>query len=315
MAKDVNTVLATEPQHLGGLAALDREQLRTYGTGISTHETANLGGSMAVLVVSVPQGAPPSWAPTTIGAVDEIFNQAFWTYYGRPSAAHPDWTDPNFWSQRLRNFHVLPELAAAAAIELKVADNPSPLHYAVIQRLTGSDPDAAGPRLLELFYLLRSKNHLREVAVPGIDGYHGLVLDLADETVTIESRDPDAERDQLFGHGRVWVRRFDAFCDLMLYDGRPMGAAAASAYSVPEARLIEWRALAIDRKLAKVQRAAFLAWSEATKDECTSDEEEMLRLLDEDATLMAAGVAGADWKRAVTTIIKTGTEQRRARAK
>jgi hypothetical protein len=231
-------------------------------------------------------------------------------------AAGPQAERAGFMSQRTWNFHILPEAAAAAAIELqdRVVE---PLHPLVVARLLGSDPDSGGPSLLELFYTLRSRDLLVAVreGQDSADARTVWRLCFSEPAVLpVDQNDP-------FGPGRPTINAFDAFSDFMLSRAERLvlGTLSEDARTtqLPHGARIhaeDWSRLG-PVEVGELQQAIVDLWYR--KADLDAEHDRIVQLARVDAERMVTatgrGVApriGVDWRRAVEAVAKAGKSKR-----
>lgn len=302
----------------GSLVKSVREELQGYmGADGRPLVVPELGASLALLSVWVPEAGAVPWSPTSIMATREG-RRAHDAYFGLA----PEAGLPGFISQRARNFQILPELAAAAAIELSQAPA-VPLRPCVVSRLLGSHPEAKGPALLELFYLLRADGAIQQQisgdAISPRDqweiGGAGPAIPLIDQAVLAGAVPETSE----FGTGRRIVNVFDAFHEFMLYDGAPTGGmiGLSGKFLNPDDATVPWtRWAALDNAdLARRQRATIERWWQVeSRAAADRDLGAMLELLDQDVAAMDGAEAAEDWRRAVDHVLRRGCQKRCALA-
>ena len=214
---------------LGILAALNTSLQNTNLDRLKAREIAqyartakvvsSLGEQIVFLDLWADDGGRP-WAPWVISNAVEA-KSAHDTYYGLTDA-------PDSATAKGNCFTVLPELLAATKLEL--GGLTKPLEPAVTARLLGSDLDQDGPTYAELFYLLRARNQLvfeRE----GNRENAKIVVNLkvgAGDSLPLAEFPVSGVTDSRFGRGRERIVAFDAFCEFMRFDGRPIEADAAA---------------------------------------------------------------------------------------
>ncbi len=268
-----------------------------------------LGASIALLSLWAPDESTFGWSPTSIMDTDEG-HRAHDTYYGATPAAKESGST----RQSVRNFHILPELSAAAAIECAVA-TPEPLVPSVTARLLGSHPDSQGPTLLELFYLLRTDETITSSTDRDpVDPLQTWSIQHGGQSIRLIRQsvlDSSAQND-VFGGGRGFVNAFDAFQDFMLYDGVPGGLQknlGKFAVSVgAEAMSKEWEDVA---ELARMQTSLVQRWGTFDRRRSADDEYAAMRaLLRDDVDEMGRAKAARDWLRAVDFVLAAGHQRR-----
>lgn len=277
-----------------------------------------LGASIALLSLWAPSVSDCPWAPNSIMATQEA-HRAHDTYYG----VSRDARSPGFIGASQRNFHILPELSAAAAIE---ADGYplQPLLPCVAARLLGSHPHEEGPTILELFYLLRVDEVIGEqVSRDRVSSRRssweirsgGAALPLIERPLLAGT----SAQDNAFGPGLRVVNAFDAFHDFMLFEGAMAGGLIRQQWQVVEfsgAELpLEAWARHGNAELANLQRQFVERWWEVgSRDVADLEHEAMLQLLRQDVDLMDSADASRDWQRAVEFVLRSGNKRRRALA-
>ena len=316
---EVQALVVQSMQGEGGtLAASVRNEFKDYmGPGQLPLVVPELGASIALLSLWVPDGDAFAWSPTSIMATPEG-QRAHDAYYGLALEAKAQ----GFIGQKERNFHILPELSAAAEIEVNQGTAKA-LRACVVARLLGSHPKVSGPTLIELFYLLRADDTIRQR--PGGDPIkprelwevrcEGQAVPLIEQPALAGAVGEASE----FGGGRRIVNAFDAFHEFMLYDGAPAGAMAADLgkFVEPGAGTVQWAQWAeVDKAmLASVQRALVTRWWRVeSRETADSEYQAMRRLLDQDIAAMDQAEAAEDWNRAVDYVLGRGSEKRRALA-
>ncbi len=277
-----------------------------------------LGASIALLSLWAPSVSDCPWAPNSIMATQEA-HRAHDTYYGVSREAR----SPGFIGANQRNFHILPELSAAASIE---ADGYplQPLLPCVVARLLGSHPHEEGPTILELFYLLRVDEVIGEqVSRDRVSSRRssweirrgGGSLPLIERPLLAGT----SALDNAFGPGLRVVNAFDAFHDFMLFEGAMAGGLIRQKWQVvefsgAELPLEAWARLG-NAELANLQHQFVERWWEVgSRDAADNDHEAMLQLLHQDVELMDNADASRDWKRAVEFVLRSGHKRRRALA-
>ena len=277
-----------------------------------------LGASIALLSLWAPSVSDCPWAPNSIMGTQEA-HRAHDTYYG----VSRDARSPGFIGASQRNFHILPELSAAAAIE---ADGYplQPLLPCVAARLLGSHPHEEGPTILELFYLLRVDEVIGEqVSRERVSSRRssweirsgGAALPLIERPLLAGT----SAQDNAFGPGLRVVNAFDAFHDFMLFEGAMAGGLIRQQWQVVEfigAELpLEAWARHGNAELANLQRQFVERWWEVgSRDVADLEHEAMLQLLRQDVDLMDSADASRDWQRAVEFVLRSGNKRRRALA-
>jgi hypothetical protein len=138
-------------------------------------------------------------------------------------------------------FHVIPELATAAHLEV-ASGATTPFSRAIVQRLRGCDPRLPGPTAIDLFYLARVAGAF--VAHGGNPTGGGAVQEMWIEVEGLPGGIKLLERSMAatvagdpFGAARPDVSLFDAFADFMAYDGSALDANAVTNLSGMGARL------------------------------------------------------------------------------
>ena len=303
----------------GTLAQSVRDELSEYmGDFKQPQVVPELGASIALLSLWAPSVSDCPWAPNSIMATQEA-HRAHDTYYGVSKDAR--W--PGFIGASQRNFHILPELSAAAAIE---ADGYplQPLLPSVVARLLGSHPHEEGPTILELFYLLRVDEVIgeqvsRDRAISRRSSWEirrgGAVLPLIERPLLAGT----SAQDNAFGPGLRVVNAFDAFHDFMLFEGAMAGGLIRQRWQVvefsgAELPLEAWARLG-NAELANLQRHFVERWWEVgSRDAADHEHEAMLQLLRQDVDLMDSADASRDWQRAVEFVLRSGHKRRRALA-
>lgn len=241
--------------------------------------------------------------------------------------------DRFFLSQRIWNFHILPELAAAAAIEMS-SSRISPLHPLVVSRLLGSDPDSGGPTLLELFYLLRhygflgfdlegegaTRRRVFRLRLPGFDP----VRLYSEQVIQPSDSDDPFVGDGARGEGRRVVNGFDAFADFMLYSGDympnpagqdsrfvglPGAGAPGAARDGVALHVAEWNDLG-ERVLGRMQGAVIDFWYRPDNPDTIEAERSAVAAIGADDASAMPTTIGEDWKRAVEVIAEAGARKR-----
>lgn len=278
-----------------------------------------IGQSIMALSIWVPN-PETIWAGDQIGGTPEG-SRAMRTFYGLVLEAKED----AFQCQRTRNFHILPELAAASAIELG-SNIIRPLHPVVISRLLGSDPDVAGPTMIELFYLLRSRGYLTWQTVVDEktarqDRVYELKLhDRAPIPLLSHPQMQVPEPGDPFGASRWIINWFDAFHDFLLYDGHPL--AYKPDGTLDDSRFVQivgnttlqvesWARLG-RVSLGDAQRAIVQEWRRVgLKGQIDVECEGMRKQAEDDANAMGGGLVSQDWIRMTEYVIRTGCEKRR----
>ena len=303
----------------GELARPVREELREYmeprGQPLVVPE---LGSSIALLSLWTPQVGDFLWSPNSIMGTPEG-QRAHDTYYGVATGAQA----PGFIHASDRNFQILPEISAAAAIE--ASGNPiRPLLSCVTARLLGSHPHEDGPTILEIFYLLRVDGVIREQLGEGpssrrsnweID-WDGSSIPLIEQPTLAGA----AEQSDGFGVGQRVVNTFDAFQEFMLLDGQVKTGLIREDFKVvefaSETRLsIDAWGRIDDAELAGLQRAFVERWwNVENRDTADAELEEMLAVLARDVALMDQAPAAVDWERAVEYVLRMGHGKRRGLA-
>ena len=299
----------------GTLANSIRNELRDYmspdGGPLVVPE---LGASIALLSIWVPDGDARPWAPTTIMATHEG-ERSHDTYYGlTPNAGLP-----GFIGGAKRSFHILPEVSAAAAIET-AQDPATPLRTCVVARLLGSHPEIKGPTILELFYLLRADGAIRPAAKSSTNSIelkqawemqrNGHRIPLLEQPVLIGGSGDGDE----FGGGRRIVNLFDAFHEFILYDGARGGAILPTPGLNTE--LAGGATVSRDawsrNNIAVLQGDLIQRWWTCVSPAAVDDEHEFMdEILAEDVAAMEPGEAAADWERAVRHVLQRGRLKRR----
>ena len=303
----------------GTLARSVRNELQGYmGSGEQPLVVPELGASIALLSIWVPDVGAYPWSPTSITATPEG-QRAHDTYYG----ATPGARAPGFMGANERNFQILPEVSAAVAIE--AGGNPlRPLLPCVVARLLGSHPHEEGPTILELFYLLRAGRTIYEqVSSKRINRRSnweirgdGRSLPLIERPILAGT----SGQDDGFGAGLRVVNAFDAFHELMLLDGAPSTGLITEQWQVVEfsgetALPLDRWARVDDAALAGLQRSFVEPWWEVeSRDAADRDYEAMLELLRQDVDMMDHAAASSDWHRAVDFVLRSGHKRRRALA-
>ena len=284
------------------LAPAVSSDLASYGEG---QVVGSLGEQIVFLDIWADSEGQ-SWAPHVISNA-LVAKDALKTYYG-VTGAEPETTAVG------TCFTVLPELLAATRIEL--GGQVVPLAPVVIARLLGSDFAFQGPTYAEMFYLLRSRGHLRfERRGAGPEAKTVVEIDLDGDNLRIVELPPGTVPDErFFGDGRGRVVAFDAFCDFMRFDGKPKIADGAARASYDGTTLLDSDWAADPRRVARLQRAIVLQWY---KGDIEADCEAMLRVLKEDVDMMNAGgdegrAARESWERAMRRLI-AGEERRQIR--
>jgi hypothetical protein len=245
------------------------------------------------------------------------------SYYGVGQQAN----DKGNFNQKNWNFHILPEAAAAADIELREGmvgagtRMKQSIHPAVTSRLLGNDPASAGPTLLELYYLVKSRGSLVvevDRAQPQ-DRERRSLLKIGDlpplEILArpLISNDPGND---VFGRGRDTVDEYDAFAQFMTFDGDmsipPQGAVRFPLFvGGVELPVIEWNRYS---KLKDLQDAVVELWYSATDESVIKhDIDEMWAAAQKDAADMPRALANQtaspspeDWLRVVRVLINRG---------
>ena len=277
-----------------------------------------LGASIALLSIWVPDIGAHAWSPTSIMATHEG-QRAYGSYYG----AGPGAKAPGSFSAETRNFHILPELSAAAVIEAE--SNPlQPLLPCVVARLLGSHPREEGPTLLELFYLLRSVGVIREeVSSDRINRRSSWEIRWDGPSVPLIERPILAGiggKDDGFGAGLRVVNAFDAFHEFMLLGGPFKSGLIREPWQVVEfsgnaALPLDRWARIDDAELAGMQRGLVERWwAVENRDAADRDYENMRELLGSDVSVMDHAAASEDWRRAVEFVLRSGHQRRRALA-
>ncbi|MCY3749056.1 MAG: hypothetical protein OXG64_07155 [Chloroflexi bacterium] len=303
----------------GELAPTVREELLEYmGPDQRPLIVQELGASIALLSLWVPDVGRYPWSPTSIMDTHEG-QRAHDTYYGVASGAQA----PGFIDASERNFHILPEISAAAAIETSEVPY-TPLRPCVTARLLGSHPHEEGPTILELFYLLRVHEVIQEQFGTGPVNrrndweirWDGGSIALIEQPALVGASGASSG----FGPGQRVVNAFDAFQEFMLLEG-PL----ATGLIKEEHRVVEFSGetqLPTDQwskvagpDLANLQRAFVARWWEVeSRDTADREFEAMLALLRKDLDVMDQAPAAKDWQRAVESVLRSGNEQRRALA-
>ncbi len=305
----------------GTLTMSVRAELQAYlGADGLPLVAPELGATIALLSLWVPDTGEHGWAPNGVMDTNEG-RRAHDTYYGVAEESKL----AGFISQRERNFNVMPELSAAAAVELG-SGRPSPLRLCVAARLLGSHPETPGPTLFELFYLLRADGAIRRQSSTGADAIspqeswavelEGRPIPLLEQPVLLGTVGGADE----FGGGRRIVNAFDALHDFMLYDGAPAGAmikAQGEFVTLADGAAVERNAwAAIDKSaLAALQEALVRRWWKAeSRDAVDAEHARMREILADDVTAMDGAAAAADWGRTVAHVLDRGREKRRTLA-
>ena len=276
-----------------------------------------LGASIALLSLWVPDVSDQSWSPTSIMATHEG-HRAHDTYY----SATPEARSEGFIGQQARNFQIIPELSAAAAIES--ARYPiRPLLPCVSARLLGSHPKQKGPTILELFYLLRADGSLNRASSDDPINrreyweilYPSLQIPIIDQPILVGA----SGSSDSFGGGRRIINAFDAFQDFMLYDGTLPNVLIKESWLFVEPvdatlKSNEWAATE-RAMLAEIQRWLVQRWwSVESREEADLEHAGMLEVLREDMAAMDGADASDDWHRAVEQVLQSGQQKRRALA-
>jgi hypothetical protein len=292
-----------------------------------TNATNKQGEPWLVPAVGPSIVAVSIWIPNNILDTEEA-NDAKRTYYGlAQTMGDPD--SASFLNQKRWNFQILPELVAAADIELSQTEI-GPLHPLITARLLGNDPSSGGPTLLELYYLLRSRGQLFNEDDPTINTGQGrrerTVIEMEGVSRVVILTRPlvygDPGRDT-FGAGRATVDEYDAFAQFMLYSGAAIGMGDESQSGLirfmggVELALSEWAALGPEG-ISRIQRAVVDTWYNVMPEDIEKDTQEMLALVARDAATMPY-VDGAqkpvalpsDWQRALRTLIGKGAQKRK----
>lgn len=278
--------------------------------------------------VPVVEQIGPSIVTLTVYSADDLFAlgesvEAMKEYYG----ANPNGEQQSAFSQRAWNFQILPEVAAAASIELKDRVV-TPLHPIVVSRLLGCDPTTKGPSLLELFYLLREDSTLT-IEREGASFDQRLVARLhpvGRDSVRLYSEQPLEmyPDDDPFGNGRSIVNAYDAFTEFMLFNG---GSGINTALlenrqvaQLPhgaELHVDDWRTLG-EKAVGDIQRAIVEKWW--TPPEAYKGDEYVKAIqkwADDDRKKMNRGArqpdprsVGESWYRAVRVLGEVGRNKR-----
>ncbi len=303
----------------GTLARSVKDELNEYmGPGNLPLVVPELGASIALLSIWVPDVGDQQWSRTSIMATHEGM-RAHDTYYGATREA----TATGFIGQQQRNFQIIPELSAAAEIEA-ASFPPKPLLPCVCARLLGSHPQQQGPTLLELFYLLRVDGGLRRTrSEDSFDRleywtivHPTLQVPIIDQPVLVGTTG-DADS---FGGGRRIVSAFDAFQDFLLYDGTVPSVLIKDNWQFVDpaegtCRSADWAAIE-KKKLAEIQAWLTQRWWDVESREASDrDLEKMLEILErQDLPAMDGAEAADDWFRAAKHVLESGHQKRRALA-
>ncbi len=305
----------------GTLARSVRDELsECMGTGSDRQPpliVPELGASIALLSLWAPSSDCP-WAPNTVMATHEA-QRAHDTYYG----VSRDARSRGFIDASQRNFHILPELSAAAAIEANGYPL-QPLRPCVAARLLGSHPHEEGPTLLELFYLLRTDAVIdeqvsRERVSSRRSSWEVRWGDTAFPLIERPLLAGTSGQDNAFGPGLRVVNAFDAFHEFMLFEGGMAGGLIKQEWQVvefsgAELPLEAWARLG-NAEIANLQRQFVERWWEVgSRDVADLEHEAMLQLLHQDVDLMDDADASGDWQRAVEFVLRSGHKRRRALA-
>jgi hypothetical protein len=295
-----------------GNDAIARE-LREYQPGAGLLVVPQLGPSIVTLTI---------FPALDLFALNDSV-EAMEAYYG----THRDANHEGFISQRKWNFQIIPEVAAAAAVELSERVV-RPLHPLIVSRLIGCNPTTKGPSFLELFYLLRHENLLRiERKGRGSDQTLVAWLELPDhESVTLYSEQAvnTVPSGDPFGDGRSVVNAYDAFTDFMLFSGSSLINSPymqnRSVTQLPYGAKLhqeEWSAMEPEI-VGNLQRAILNRWWDPP---ANYDGEKYVAALQElarrDSQQMNAKASpdgphsvSADWYRTVSVLVKIGCDKR-----
>ena len=302
----------------GTLARAVSEELMEYmGPDGRPLVVPELGASIALLSLWVPDVGDQTWAPTSIMATHEG-QRAHDTYF----SATPEAKALGFIGQHERNFQIIPELSAAAAIEAERFPV-RPLLPCVSARLLGSHPKQKGPTLLELFYLLRAHGSFHRASSEDPINrreYWEIVhprqqIPIIDQPILVGT----SGSSDSFGGGRRIVNAFDAFQEFMLYDGALPSVLVREPWLFVDPieatlRSNDWAAIE-KSDLAEVQRWLVQRWWDVESREVADLEfAKMLDILREDQVMMDEAEASEDWHRAVEQVLKSGHQKRRALA-
>lgn len=295
-----------------GLPELARTVAEGLGLpGVSARQVADIGESVAVIRTFEPEGGVPGDLMELRASEQGVRATADRAYYydypfGDPETLGKEGEIRRRWSQLESDFHVLPELAAAAAIEAKL-DRKRPLSNAIVRRLFGSDigNDVHHPTLLGLFYFLRAAGSLTERKGETRSGAlaREFVLNHAGGELLLLKTDENPSTDAPFGGGQPWVDCLERLELLMTLTGgstSAMDAALPLAHSEQDSAET-WRAwdqLQVN-DLRALQTSIVRAWN-ATREAHSKRMQEVAR---EDGAAMQGSTAGGDWTNVVGAVL------------